>query len=248
MNLAELQQLLASQLRQVDAPISPELDAQLLDDRMQVYRGNVLGAQIRALESVFPVIQRILGNRCFGRMLRDYALQHPFSGRDLENIGQPFPQWLRAEIAANPVLQDYAYLAEMARLELAHQQALVAADTQAFDFAGFQRAVAKHGAEQLLLTPAPSLSLLLCEWPVDRLWQAQQQADPPPVQNEPGPVQLAVLRQQRQTAHLRIEASLWRLLQALIERQPLAQIAAAEGAGRLPQLIASGLIGGYALA
>lgn len=247
MKLAALQKLLTAQLPNPDREVPMALRERLQKDRIHVYRGNFLGAQLRALETIYPVMQKILGDLCFGRLLRDFAIARPHQQRELGTVGHGFSEWLTQQLPQHPELADFAYLPELAQLELAHDQARRAADTPAFDFAAFSQALNRVGAEQLTLQTAPSLQVLCLRWPVDRLWQAQREDPAVEIADEPPPIHLAVLRQAQEVLHLRLDAPAYDLLQAAETGAPLALLATHGGPNQIPDLLRLGAIAGFSV-
>ncbi len=247
MRLAELQRLFVAQLTDSDVPADRTWLEQLARDRTQVYRGNMIGAQISALEAVFPILGKILGSACLGAILHDFASQHPYLQRDLSGIGQAFPEWLGDLQRTRPELADFAYLADLARLELAHDQAQLAPDSRYFDFAGFQRALAEKGAEAIVLLAAPSLRLLSLRWPVDKLWAAQLNDEPTQVREEPPPIRLAILRQGLEILHLRLDEETFRMLQSARKGAPLSQLAETGRPNLIADMIQLGAIDSFAV-
>lgn len=246
MNLVDLQQLLCCQLRNIDASVDPALLNYLQCDRMAVYRGNVIGAQVRALESTFPVIQRILGERFFGQMLRAYVLARPYTERDLELIGEHFSDWLAQQVLQVSSLLDYAYLPELAKLEVAHQKAVYSVDPPRFPFEDFKTAAAQP--EQLRFQLNRSLTILEPDYPIDHLWIAQQAPHPTDVDAETGSTGIAVYRHQQKVLHQRLDEPTLTILQEVSAGATLEKLATLADLARsspLAGLIESGLITGF---
>lgn len=247
MKLAELQRLFTQQLSDPDSQVPDTLGSLLQNDRIQVYRGNFLGAQIRTLENIFPAIQTILGPAYFGQMLRHFVRRSPHYQRDLGAVGEGFPNWLEEALPEHPELRDLAYLPELAKLELAHEQARHAPDSPGFDFAAFQASLNTHGAEHIGLSPAASLHLLELRWPVDRLWQAQLHEDGADVDDEMPPLFLAVLREQQEILHLRLQPTAFQTLQQAAQGTSLAMLATIGGPNQIPDLLRLGAIQGFSV-
>lgn len=146
----------------VDDGIPPE-------SRVQVYRNNVRAMFEGALERTFPVLRRRVGEAHFRRLAREYRAEHPSRSGDLHWVGAAFPAWLGARVTGG----DYEWLADLARLEWAGEEALLAAKAVPLDAA----VLADVGPEQLAdisLTLQPGLRLVDSTFPVWSVWQANQ--------------------------------------------------------------------------
>lgn len=80
---------------------------------LAVYRRNLLAAASRALSVSFPTLQLLVGASVFGVLARGYL--HA-CGRDVfewGRWGEQFPEWLEKQ----PLIHDYPYLADCARLD-----------------------------------------------------------------------------------------------------------------------------------
>jgi hypothetical protein len=136
-------------------------DAADTDPGIAVYRRNLHGnfAQVLALE--FPALQRLLGEQAFRSLAREFQREHPSRSGNLHGIGAPLASYLGRQLAGSP----RAWLAEVAALEWAWEDAAVAADAgSSLDVAAFaaldpdaqlaQRA-RLHPALRVVRSPAP---------------------------------------------------------------------------------------------
>jgi hypothetical protein len=177
-SLRELQQSFAAALRDpardADCPVRPAA-------RLAIYRGNA-GANFRgALESTFPVLRRRVGGDYFTQLAHHYRERFPSRSGDLHWVGREFPAFLFAHLADG----DYAWLADLARLEWARQDAAVAGLAPAVG----PEALAAFTPEQLEhvhLGLQPSLRLVGSPFPVFSVWLANQAEDAPPVDQSLG--------------------------------------------------------------
>lgn len=134
--------------------------------RFAVYRNNVAVSLAEALASRFPVIQRLVGSEFFAAMARVFAETHRPNSPVLLNWGDRFAPFLER---FEP-LQDYPYMADVARIEYARGQAFHAADAAPVNPA---RLV---GAEpsKLVLRLHPSVQVLRLAYPAVSIWQQNQ--------------------------------------------------------------------------
>lgn len=181
-SLAELQTRFAAMLRRGDTPPTDDcagLAACIVDDgiepaaRMQVYRNNVHAMFTGALERTYPVLRQRVGAGFFAQLAADYRREHPSRNGDLHWIGRHFPQWIGTRMAGT----DYAWLADLARLEWACEEALVAArlpDVPADALANLSHDELPGARFSL----QPGLRTLSSPFPVWSVWQANQPAAP----------------------------------------------------------------------
>jgi hypothetical protein len=175
-SLRELQRAFAAALRDpaADCPVRPAA-------RMAIYRGNV-GANFRgALEITFPILRRRVGDDYFGQLAHHYRGQFPSRRGDLHWVGQDFAAFLVAHLAGG----DYAWLADLARLEWARQSAAVEEFVPGVG-AAVLATFAPEQLEHVRLTLQPSLRLLESPFPVFSVWLANQAENASPVDQSMG--------------------------------------------------------------
>ncbi len=149
--------------------------------RFDVYRNNVTSSLIAALETGFPVLQKLLGQDSFKTLATLFLRANPPTSRALSQYGDAMPGFLEG---FKP-LKSLPYLADVARLELAIRASYHAADSAPLDAAGLD-------PEALMaLTPrlAPATHVLTSRFPIFGIWQMNMQPDAP----KPRPVAEDVL-------------------------------------------------------
>lgn len=175
-SLRELQRSFAAALRDpaADCPARPA-------GRMAIYRGNVRHNFRNALELGFPVLRRRVGDDYFAQLAHHYQDRFPSRSGDLHWAGRDFAEFLAAHLADG----DYAWLADLARLEWLRQCAAVTAIAPPVG-AEVLATVAAEQLEHLRFTLQPSLQLLESPWPVFSVWLANQVENAPPVDQSKG--------------------------------------------------------------
>jgi hypothetical protein len=155
----------------VGAGIAPER-------RLGVYRNNVLVSLRRVLEGSFPATRRRLGPERFAELAFEFIRAEPPARPQLWGYGASFPGFLERSVsdAALP------WLADVARLEWAREEAYYAADAEPLALTTLT-AIPSDRYPELRFEPHPSLRLIRSTGPVYSLWQATLEA--PAEENAP---------------------------------------------------------------
>lgn len=147
-------------------------------DRLGIYRNNLRVGFHNALAIDFPVVLRLVGPDCFRGLTLDYLARHPSQRGDLYHAGRAFADFLRGHFAGT----DYPYLADVARLERAICEVLVAPAACGIDLRRLATvAPGQHGELRFALDP--TCRLVRSDFPAVRIWQSNQVQDrlPDPV-------------------------------------------------------------------
>jgi hypothetical protein len=170
--LRELQMRFADALFGGDADaVSSQIEPNGVEPtaRLDIYRNNLREGFTKALAIGFPVIERLVGADYFRQLALDFLNAHPSRAGNLHHIGRPFPQYLRGRFADT----EYAYLGDVAALEWAHEEAILAADEEpvaASALAGIEPA--RYAELRFRLHPA--CGLVSSRFPIVRIWRANQ--------------------------------------------------------------------------
>jgi len=138
-------------------------------DRVTIYRHNVEATFHDTLKLAFPAIARLVGDDYFRQLASGYRRQYPSHSGDLQHVGSSFSDYLDAELGKS----QYAYLADVASLEWAYQEILVAADHQPLDVTRLA-AVETNDFDALRMVLHPAVRLLASRFPVLRIWRANR--------------------------------------------------------------------------
>ena len=144
------------------AGIAPEL-------RLGIYRNNLQEGFVKTLALEFPVVQRLVGEDYFRQLALCFLARHPSRSGDLHHIGAPFAPFLRVQFART----TYQYFADVAALEWAWQECLVAEDDEALDTNALQ-AVPPHNYARLRFALRKGARLLASPFPITRIWELNQ--------------------------------------------------------------------------
>lgn len=218
-SLLELQQSFAGALRDADVACAVR-PAKNLD----VYRHNSTHQFRNALAISFPVLLRRVGDDYFRQLAFHYRQRFPSRSGDLHWVGRDFAGFLSQHLHGG----EYAWLADLARLEWAREQASVSDPLPALSV----EALAKFAPEQLerlIFRLQPSLSLQHSEFPVFSIWEANQVDSAPPVNQSAGSEYFMILSRGEYVEVIALGQPLFSYLSALAGGRPLGE--AAEVAG-----------------
>jgi len=176
--------------------------------RLQIYRNHVILTLTEALKATFPVVCRLVDERFFRYAAHEYIGESLPARPCLPEYGGSFPDFL----ATFPACRELVYLADVARLEWAINRALHAAAADAADRPALW-------SSDLVLTLHPSLQLVASQWPIERIWRANQpDGDDDEIINlEDGGVRLLVFRRDDRVVITGIEKSAYAFLNAIVD-------------------------------
>lgn len=138
--------------------------------RFSVYRNNVAVSLTEALATGFPVVQTLIGEENFRQLAGLFLRQHPPKSPLMMHYGQDLPDF----VENFPPLQQFGYLGDVARLELAMRRSYHAADAAPID-PQFLAALAPEQLVAARVSFAPSAILLRSRWPVHGIWRFNTQ-------------------------------------------------------------------------
>ena len=215
---------------------------------LDVYRHNAAHQFRNALGISYPVLRRRVGDDYFRQLAHHYREVFPSRSGDLQWVGRDFAAFLDAPLAGT----DYAWLADLARLEWAREMAGLAENLPALGADVLSR-FAPEDLGQLIFTLQPSLKLVSSPYPVFSVWTANQVENAPPVDQSAGDERVLILGRV-ETVDMRLLAPpLFSYLSALDRGATLGDAMTAAGldeAGLLAALqfsFAEGLVSGVSL-
>lgn len=173
MRLAELQARMRQML--LAGGNDPEISALLADPpeqrerRLAVYRNNVRHALLSVLDAAFPVVRELIGAECFTAVALTFVASRPPHVPALYAYGGELPGFL-ADFAP---LAELPWLAEVARLEWARNEALFATDREPLS-PNQLATVPVAELPGLRLGLHPSAWLHESPWPIHAIWDAHQ--------------------------------------------------------------------------
>lgn len=132
-----------------------------LQERLKVYRNNVMGNVGKALMANFPLTEKLVGREFLNSMVRAYILAHPPQSGCLTFYGVDFGDFAGDYAPA----KDLAYLADMLRLEILINRAYHAKD----DAALLAQDMTGDDLEQFDLKTRDSVHVLQSKWPLHKI-------------------------------------------------------------------------------
>jgi hypothetical protein len=188
--------------------------------RLQVYRNNVFISLMEALQAVYPVIHKLVGDGFFRQIARAYIRRYPSHSGNLHDFGHRFAQFL----GTFPGVRSLHYLPDVARLEWAYHRVFHAADAVALAPARLAAIPAEQYAT-LVFHLHPAGHLLSSPYPILRIWQVNQDdyEGEERVDLNEGEVKLLVIRQGLDTKIQTLSHGQFMFLQAFKQGRPFAQ-------------------------
>jgi hypothetical protein len=137
--------------------------------RLAIYRNNLHAGFLKTLTLEFPVIRRLVGEDYFSRLTLAFLARHPSRSGDLHHVGAPFANFLSEQFTAT----EFLYLADVAKLEWACQECLIAESSEPLDPQTL-RDIPADAYGQLRFRLRPASRLLHSIFPVMRIWEVNQ--------------------------------------------------------------------------
>jgi hypothetical protein len=158
----------AQALRNVSQPVPGGITAHNVAvpaRRFAVYRNNVATGLVKALNSRFPVIEKIVGEEFFAAMALAFAMAQPPRSPQLATYGDEFADF----IAGFEPARELAYLSDVARLEAVRTRSYHAADAAPADAERFA-ALDPGAVGAIRIELHPSVGIVRSPYPIVTIW------------------------------------------------------------------------------
>lgn len=132
---------------------------------LQIYRRLIAVNHESALEDVYPVCKKIVGERYFSQLAWRFLCEHPPTDSDLNTYGDIFALFLTEQVKIEPTLEKIPYIADCAAFEWGLYRCSKKVSKKL-----------KQSAE-VKLTLAPYVELCCSAFPIAQIWQAHQEDD-----------------------------------------------------------------------
>lgn len=207
-----------------------------------VYRNNSRGVRAGALSDVYPVCRRLLGERSFDGLVRQFVRSVPSTQGDLNQFGGGFGGFVAETVAAHRGFDGLPWLADLIRLEWLCHCVYYREDEPPLDLARL------HSGDPASLCPRPArrLARMYSPWPVHQIWQVHQgPGGIPGLRIAPGDWHLVIERRQYRPQIIPVDAALWTLLDACARGMALGDMGSDPDleVGRLGELVRRQWIG-----
>jgi predicted nucleic-acid-binding protein len=184
--------------------------------RYAVYRNNVTIGLIRAMESNFPVVRRLLGEQYFAGLAREFVQKHPPQSPLMFQYGSLFGDYLAAE----EDLRDYPYLGDVARLEQRMRLSYHEADSPSL----CASALTDFSEEDLMsatFKPQPAMAIIESWFAIHSIYGAHQSSNASAVEDIARPESVVVVRPVHDVALHLITSTQCDFLKSLIAGETL---------------------------
>ena len=218
--------------------------------RVGIYRNHFFATLSASLQGTFPVVCRLVDERFFAYTAHEYLRAHPPHSRCLTEYGADFADFL----GGFEPCKGLPYLADVARFEWALNIAASVREAAPLPPQALAE-VPTNKVAYLTLHLQPSFSYVVSPWPIDAIWQANQENEVPSVDLASGGVRLEIRRTGDAVAWLRLDPATFAFRTALADGLVLAaamraatvQDPAFDFAAALQHIFAEGLAVAYGL-
>ncbi len=134
--------------------------------RVQVYRNNIHSTLVESLQSIYPVVQSIVGEEFFKQTARKYIETHSSTSGDLREYGEKLPNLLESLEQLN----ELRYLSDIARIEWLCHVSWYAENAESISIERLQ-SIETESYQNIQLVLHPSVYVLKSEFPVFKIWE-----------------------------------------------------------------------------
>lgn len=206
------------QVDELHGAISPSRTLSPLQ-RVEIYRAMYPLRCESVLADDYPALREALGDDEFIALTHAYAYAHPSHSFTMARFGDRFPDFIAA--STNMPQRRRAFLADLARLELAVSQVREAADAPVLSVDQIN-AIPSERWPTVRLQASSAVRFLSLSHPVNVTYEAFL-ADEPLLPIRPQPAWLLVYRRDQQVQRMAIGRRAHALLEALLAGVPLAR-------------------------
>ena len=201
------------------------LDGQAVADilppaALSIYANNARVNFTQTLMLTYPVICRLVGEDYFRQCAREYQRLHPSRCGDLQHVGDGFSDYL-SNLHRD---EEFRYLADVARLEWAYQEALIEFELPTLELNRLAAIEPKYYLE-LRFMLQPSARVVESSFPVLAIWEANATPQGPGedrIDLAAGDDRLLLLRTRGEVRIHRLDGGELIFLTRLLARDPFA--------------------------
>lgn len=133
--------------------------------RLDVYADGYTARFKESLAEVFETIHAVLGEQLFCDAAYEYAQKFPSNHYNLNLVGHHFSDFIKEQ----PALNEWPYLADLAKLEWQIAEAFHAYDSEPMNLSQVS-SISADEWEGLRIIFQPSVSVVASEWPILDIW------------------------------------------------------------------------------
>jgi len=201
-------------------------------ERLEIYNRAYFARLLECLREEYSVLAAALSADLFDRFAVSYLCAYPSQSYTLGKLGSRFPEFLAETRPNNDPGPGAApgwpeFMIDLGRLERAVNEVFDgpgAEGASLLSAAALQAIPPEHWPETRLVC-APSLRLLALDYPVNDYFTAIRRRENPPIP-EPCRSYLAVTRRDYRVHRFPLERPAYRLVEALLRREPIGQAVA----------------------
>lgn len=134
------------------------------ENRMKIYRNNVIKSLAGAVTAVYPLTEKLVGADFLNAAITAYVIKNPPDQGNLNFYGATFGDFLEHYETA----RDLPYLPDVARMEWAWELATLADDDEPLEIRALQ-SVPDEETPAMRLRLRASVQLVESEYPLDRI-------------------------------------------------------------------------------
>lgn len=194
-----------------------------LNERLGVYRGNVMNSLINVITTNFPITENLVGEEFMGAMAKAFIKHRPPEGGCLNQYGANFPAFITTfEPAAS-----LPYLADVARFEWARHKAYYAQDDLALT-AKDLGAIPPEDLGELILRLRDSVNLIASPHPISAIrafCENENRGEDETLDLDQGGAYLMISRPKLKVNIEELDEASFTLLQELAQEIPLGSAA-----------------------
>ena len=132
-----------------------------------IYANNARVNFTQTLKLTYPAIWRLVGEGYFRQCAREFQKRHPSRSGDLQHVGKDFSDYMATLHGAD----EFSYLADVARLEWAYQEALIESEFVPLDLNRLAQVDPRNYLD-LRFRLQPSTRLVESAFPILAMWEA----------------------------------------------------------------------------
>jgi hypothetical protein len=182
-------------------------------ERLDIYYNNTLLGLTDTLTTIYPVLQKIVGESFFRTIARFYIETNSQITGNRHTYGRELTSFLRSYEPA----VSWPYLPDIAAVEWAYFQASIADDAPALDFGGLTDLIS--GQPDFILSLHPGVYCIKLNFNALEIWQEHQKSKIETINLQESPQTILIWRDQKDDIFLqKISEPLRKLLQCCRER------------------------------